>query len=186
MGAEGIVDSIYDHVPEIILIFAGILAILIVWQYLKNDTRVRYKLLVALGVIFGAFIIFLSVTSYTEWNLPTAILIAIAGFTLIIRPFKEVHFAVIFALLVIVLVYIFLGQITQEPFDILATGWPRAILAFVAGALVYSILHFAEVVIKLFGKIFNCWPILLILGIICIAEAISILAGYGSLYGLVK
>jgi hypothetical protein len=186
MDVEGIETAIWDHVPEIVLILAGLLAILIVSQYLKNDTTLKYKSLVFIGVIAGAVMIFLSVTSYTTWNIFTAALIAVAGFTLIIRPFREVHFAVLLALMVLVLVYIFLGQITAEPFDLLATGWPRIIVAFVAGALVYAILNFAEVIIKLFGKFFNWWPVLLILGLICIAEAASILAGYGSLYGLVK
>ena len=60
----------------------------------------------------------------------TTIIIAIASFALIIRPFRDVHFAVIIALMAMVIVYILLGDITQEPFDVLNHGWPRIVVAF--------------------------------------------------------
>jgi hypothetical protein len=139
----------------------------------------------ALGVIFGAVMIFLSVSSYADWNLFPAAVIAITGFTLIIRPFREVHFAIIGALLIMVLVYIFLGGLAGTELNFLTELWPRIIVAFVVGALAYMIMNFAEAIIKIFGKLFNWWPFLLILAIICIVESLLMFLGYGSLYDFV-
>ena len=63
----------------------------------------------------------------------------------------------------------------------LSEGWPRLIVAFLIGALVYMVLNFAEALVKLVGKVLNWWPLLLVLGLVCIAEAVCMLMGYGSI-----
>ena len=185
MADESIMDFIYAHVPEIILLVGGLIALLIVVIYLKDKSSKKYKLFMFIGVLFGALMISLTVSSYTEWGTFVAAVIAITGFTLVIRPFRNVHFAVIGALLVMVLVYLFMGELAGTQLDFLADMWPRIIVAFVAGAIVYMMLHFAEAIVKLFGKLFNWWPLLLVLALICIVESILMFSGYGSLYDFV-
>ncbi|MBO4763672.1 MAG: hypothetical protein J5485_03540, partial [Candidatus Methanomethylophilaceae archaeon] len=63
----------------------------------------------------------------------------------------------------------------------LSQGWVRIIVSFIAGAIMYGICSFAEAIVKFFGKLLNCWPILFILGLVCIAEAILMFMGYGSI-----
>ncbi|MDR0309788.1 MAG: hypothetical protein LBH88_03415 [Candidatus Methanoplasma sp.] len=185
MDIESISDFFSTHVPEIVLLVGGLVALLIVYSYLKDKSTVRYKAFMALGVLFGALMIFLSVTSYADWNLFVSVVIAVTGFTLVIRPFRDVHFAIIGALLVMVLVYIFLGGLADTALGFLAEGWVRLIAAFIAGAVVYMIMNFAEAIVKLFGKLFNWWPLLLILALICIIESVLMFTGYGSLYDFV-
>jgi peptidoglycan/LPS O-acetylase OafA/YrhL len=186
MAAEPITDFISAHIPELILLTGGIIALLIVYAYLKNDLSKTYKGLMAVGVLFGVLMIILCVSSYADWKMFPSVVIVITGFTLAIRPFREVHFAVIGALLVMVLAYLLLGSLAGTTgLEILAEGWPRVIAAFVIGAIVYMILHFAESIVKLFGKLFNWWPLLLILALICVIESILIFTGYGSLYDFV-
>ncbi|MCL2148613.1 MAG: hypothetical protein FWH47_04675 [Methanomassiliicoccaceae archaeon] len=178
-------EIVSEHAPEAILLVGGLIALLIVYCYLKDKHSNKYKLFMALGVVFGILMVAMSVSSYTEWNLFAAVLIAVTGFTLVIRPFREVHFAVIGALLVMALVYVLLGGLAGTLLDVLASGWPRIIAAFLVGAVAYMILHFAESIVKLFGKIFNWWPLLLLLALGCIIESILMLTGYGSLYDFV-
>ena len=185
MDTESVTDFISVHVPEFVLLAGGIIALLIVYTYIKDDSSMKYKGLMTLGVLFGVLMILLSVSSYTEWGMFASVLIAVTGFTLVIRPFRDVHFAVIGALLVMVLVYIFLGGLEGTALDFMAVGWPRIIAAFVAGSLVYMMMSFAESIIKLFGKLFNWWPLLLVLAMACIVESILMFMGYGSLYDLV-
>ncbi|MCL2032862.1 MAG: hypothetical protein FWG96_06310 [Methanomassiliicoccaceae archaeon] len=185
MDAESITDFISAHAPEIMLMVGGLIALLIVFSYVKDKHSKKYKVFMGLGLIFGVIMIAMVISSYAEWNLFAAVLIAVAGFTLVIRPFREVHFAVIGALLVMVLVYVLLGSLMGTGLEFLAEGWPRVIVAFVAGAIVYMILHFAEAIVKLFGKLFNWWPLLLVLALVCIIESILMFTGYGSLYDFV-
>ncbi|MCK9323321.1 MAG: hypothetical protein M0P07_05135 [Candidatus Methanomethylophilaceae archaeon] len=182
MDTQSIIDFWSTHVPEVILIIGGIIALLIAYTYLKNDLSKTYKFMMALGVIFGATMIFLTVTSYSGWGIFTAIVIAATGFALVIRPFREVHFAMIFSILIMVVVYILLANLVGTQLDVLAQGWYRVGVAFVCGAIVYMIASFAEKLIMLFGKLFNWWPFLGLLGCVCIFEGCLILAGYGSIY----
>ncbi|MDR2698279.1 MAG: hypothetical protein LBB30_01200 [Candidatus Methanoplasma sp.] len=185
MGIESITDFISANIPEVVLFVGGVIALLIVYAYLKDKHSTMYKVFMALGVVFGALMIFLSVSTYTEWELFPAVVIAVTGFTLVIRPFREVHFAVIGALLIMVLVYLFLGGLAGTDLDFLATGWVRVIVAFVIGAVAFMIMSFAEAIFKLFGKLFNWWPLLLVLALICIVESLLMFYGYGSLYDFV-
>ena len=169
-----------NHVPEIVLLLVGIIALFIVYMYLKDNDSPGYKLSVLIGVIVGAIMVLLCVTSKASTG--TTIIIAIGCFALIIRPFRDVHFAVILAVLAMIVAYILLGDVTAEPFNVLATGWPRIIAAFVVGSIVYMMLNFLQAVVLGAAKILNAWPILIIVGVICIAEAICVYCGYDSVY----
>jgi len=171
-----------NHVPEIMLGVMGVVALLIVLFYLKDKDSGQYKLMVLLGVLVGILMVILCVTSSMKTALGTTIIVTIGCFALIIRPFRDVHFAVIIAVLVMVIVYILLGNITEEHFLFLASGWPRIIVAFIAGSIVYMMLNFLQAIVLGCAKILNAWPILIIVGVVCIAEAICVSMGYDSVY----
>ncbi len=188
---EYLPEWFFEYLSPIVLIAGGIMALLIVFLYLKDKDSAWYKLAVTVGVVMGALIAVLAVVEGYHAQTYTLILIAVAAFTLIIRPFREVHIAVIIGLFVMVLVYIVLGRLNGQEvggvdLTVLAEGWPRILIAFVAGSIVFGMLRFAEAIVKLFGGIFNFWPILFILGIICIAEAVCMMLGYGSIFDYIR
>ena len=111
-----------NHVPELILALVGVLALAIVYTYLKDKDSSAYKIMVLLGVLMGVLMVALCVTSSMKTATGTTIIVAIGCFTLIIRPFRDVHFAVILAVLAMIVAYILLGDVTAEPFNVLATG----------------------------------------------------------------
>ena len=180
------------HVPETVLLVGGILAILIALTYAGNKNGGKYKFLMILGAFFGVFMLVLSFTEGDVWRTGTSIIILIAAFTLLIRPFRNVNFAIVLALLVMGVVYLALeglnGYMLFDHIDLtsLSAGWPRIILAFVAGSFVYMITNFLQAIVQFFGKILNCWPILFILGIVCMIEAYSMYMGYISVFDYVR
>lgn len=181
---QSLIDTLNsNHVPEIVLLLVGIVALFIVYMYLKDNDSPGYKLAVLIGVLVGVLMVALCLTSKAGTG--TTIIIAIGCFALIIRPFRDVHFAVILALLAMVIVYILLGQITQEPFDALNSGWPRIIVAFVAGSIVYMMLNFLQALVLGSAKVLNAWPVLAVLGVICIIEAVCWFQGYPSVYDMI-
>ena len=184
MDTSSITDYVTGHIPELILLVGGLMALAIVITYVKNESSKKYKFFMALGFIFGIAMIVLCISSYTEWPWFASVIIAVAGFTMVIRPFRNISFAAILAILVMVLAYLFLGELDGTVLEFMASGWPRIIAAFVLGAIAFMLTNFAESIIKLFGKLLNWWPLLLVLGLVCIAEAVMMLAGYGSLYDL--
>jgi len=174
-----------NNIPEMLIAVAGFMALLIVIAYVKDKEGFLYKFLVLAGLVTGALLIIVSIDTYGYWDLSTSIIAIVAGFALIIRPFRDVHFAVILALLVGVIVYVLLGDLAGGSLNVLAEGYPRIIIAFVAAALVFTMANFIESVVKIFAKILNAWPILLILGLLCIAEGVCVYMGYGSVYDMI-
>ena len=184
MDGTDITTWLGDNLPQTILLIGGLLAVLIAVTYVKDKDSWKYKGLVFLGFVFGVFMAIEASAYYGTWAMVTSVFVAVAAFTLIIRPFREVHFAVIIALFVMVLVYIWLGGVTTvSDFDVsfLSENPVRIIVAFILGAVVYGLLNFAEALVKGIGKILNWWPLLLVLGLICIAEAAFMFLGYGSI-----
>lgn len=187
MDADAIIASLKEHSPEIVLVIGGLIAIFIVYLYLKDDGSAKYKFTVFLGLVAGVAMIYIAAVNWSGLALATAIIVAVGGFALIIRPFREVHFSVILALFVMVVVYILLGEldgtmIYSIDISFLASGYVRIAIALIAGAIVYMITNFIEEIIRLFGKILNWWPFLLIIGLICLAEGAIVFLGYGSVY----
>jgi hypothetical protein len=187
MEADAIIASLKEHSPEIVLVIGGLIAIFIVYLYLKDDGSAKYKFTVFLGLVAGVAMIYIAAVNWSGLALATAIIVAVGGFALIIRPFREVHFSAILALFVMVIVYILLGEldgtmIYSIDISFLASGYVRIAIALVAGAIVYMITNFIEEIIKLFGKILNWWPFLLMIGLLCMAEGIMVFLGYGSVY----
>ncbi len=184
MAETDIAAWLADNLPQVILLVGGLLAIAIAVSYVRDKDSGKYKALTALGVVFGAFMALEAVAKYGEWRMVTSVCVAVAAFALIIRPFRDVHFAVVFGLLAMVLVYIGLGGVTDvSGIDIsfLAENPVRIIVAFIVGALIYGLLNCGEQSVTLFGKILNWWPLLFVLGCLCVAEAAFMFLGYGSI-----
>ena len=192
MDSSDITSWIDANLPETILLIGGLLAILIAVFYVKDKDSWKYKGTMVLGFLFGLLMAVEAITTYGEWRLVTSIFVAVAAFALIIRPFREVHFAIILSFFVMVIIYIAMGQFNGymlfDQFDltVLSEGWPRIIMAFIAGAFVYMITNFAEGLVKMFGKLLNFWPVLLILGLVCIVEAVLMLTGNGSIVDYIQ
>jgi hypothetical protein len=184
-------EWVTGYLSPIVLLLGGIVALLIVATYLKDKDSMKYKVMVGVGAVLGVLIVILAVIEGYPVRNHTLILIALAAFTLIIRPFRDINIAVIIGLLVMVLVYIMLGNLAGQTagsidLTVIAQGWPRIIIAFIAGGFVFGMLRFAEELMHLFGKILNFWPVMLILGVICIAEACCIFLGYGSIFDYIN
>ncbi len=184
MDGTDITTWLGDNLPQVILLIGGLLAVGIAVAYVRDKDSWKYKGLMVLGFLFGVFMAIEAAAFYGDWRMVTSVFVAVAAFTLIIRPFREVHFAVIIGIFVMVLAYIWLGGLTEvSGFDIsfLADNPVRIIVAFVIGAIVYGLLNFAEAIVKGVGKILNWWPLLLVLGLVCIVEAAFMFMGYGSI-----
>ena len=148
-----------NNVPEICLAIMGVLTLALVFAYKEDDGSLTYKLLVALGVLFGVFMVYVSVAVDTGWALGTLIICSIACFTLIIRPLRNVKIEVVVGLLVMVWMYMYLGTLTGASIDFivdidmsfLATGVPRIVVAVLVGALAYMVTGFATGLAMLIG-----------------------------------
>jgi hypothetical protein len=189
MEMSDITDALMsNHIPTAVLMIGGLLAVIIAYAYLKDHKSAKYKLLMLVGMIFGVFMAVIAFNTYgvTDMALTTSVIMVVAAFTLVIRPFKEVHFAVLLALMTMAIAYVLLGGLAGTSLSVLSEGWWRVGIAVVCGVLVYSLMHMLESIVKFAGKLMNAWPILFILGAVCILEATMVFMGHGSVYEYVQ
>ena len=190
-------DSVMDalntnNVPEICLLLMGVVALVIVGYYRSDKDSGLYKAMVAVGVITGIFLVVVAVMAETSWSKGTLLVVTVASFALITRPIKDVNIAAIIGLVVAIWVYLILPDAVSDlnsPFEfleVLGEGIPTIIVAVVAGGIVFTILQFIQALVMLFGKIFNAWPFLLVIGIWCIVESIFLMMGYNSTYDYIS
>lgn len=171
------------HVPEIFLAVIGVLVILLVAFYLKDKEGGYYKLVYFVSLVAAAITVIFLITGALKVETGPLIILCIACFTILVRPFRDTHLVAIFALFVLVLVYIILDGINGVEF--LEQFWVKLVIALIAGVIVYLIGSFIEAIVMLFGKLFNWWPMLLCIGVLCIIEAILIATGNGSIISLI-
>lgn len=166
---------------EILLIVAGLVSFLIVYLYRDDKDATEYKLAMVGGLIVGVAITAVAAMNYSRWSAFDNALIFLAGFALIIRPFRQTQIAIIAALVVMVATYYYTGTLTGN-LEFLADGTPRIVATIVAGAFTYMILNFIEKLADILGKFLNLWPVLLVLGIVCLVEAVLIIFNGTSLF----
>jgi hypothetical protein len=187
MEIAGISDALMSyHIPEATLALGGIFAVILTILYLKDRDSAKYKAMMVLGVLVGALMAAVAYNTYGLWSITTSVIMIIAAFTLIIRPFKDVHFALLLALMAMIIVYVLLGGLEGTMLEMLSGGWFRIGIAVFCGVMIFSLFHMLESVVKIAGKVMNAWPVLLVLGAVCIVEATFVIMGYGSVYGYMK
>ena len=89
-----------NNVPEILLLVMGVVALAIVIGYREDKDSALYKVLVLIGVLTGAFLVYVAMAVDTGWSKGTLIVLTVAAFTLIVRPIKDVNIAAVIGLIV--------------------------------------------------------------------------------------
>ncbi len=172
-------------IADVLLLAAGIISLLIVYTYRADKESSKYKAMMILGFLIGLGVVAAGALYYKEWSTFDAALIFVAAFALVIRPFRKTEIAIIAAVIVMIAVYLYAGTLTGD-WAVLAEGYPRIILAVVAGAFVYMVLNFIEKLADLLGKFLNLWPVLAVLGIICLVEAVLLIVNGTSLFDYIE
>ncbi len=165
-------------VPEVILGLGGLLAFLMAFRYMRAGGGLAYRLKTLLGVIGG---LVMMVTVYAlqahatgEWSVISMALLGVTGFALFFRPFRTMNLAVILAIVAAVGLYLFLGTLTDPAWEFLTDDVIRAVIALAAAVIIFTAMRFVQELITFVSKIVNAWPILLLLGLLCMGEAAAL------------
>jgi len=164
--------------PEAILGLGGLLAILISLTYARDKGKAMYYLGAALGMVVGALMLILVYILYVDdtavWSTFSLVLLGVLGFALLFRPFRSVNLAVVLGVFAGIILYMYIGGLTDPAYGILQDPTVRAVLSFIVAVLVFTSLNFIEELTSLINNVLNAWPVLLILGILAVAEATAI------------
>ncbi len=163
-----------------ILVFGGIVAVSKLLSFLtKGSAEKILKGLGYLGIFIGALLlatgtmVLLEQTSNIEvWGL-----LLVTGLGLVLKPLSKVPFSALLGLTVglicVGLLYLYF-PLPSTVFGI-SSLWIYLGIFFVPALIVFLIFKFVEDLMKFFGLILGSWPVMTILGFLCIAQGILLL-----------
>lgn len=178
---EGFVAGSFSLV---LMFLGGMMAVTIAMEYNNNEKSVLYHMAVLFG-LFHAIVIMLTVgIMYVmdAWSNVIIILMGVMAFTMAFRPFMR--FSVSFAISGLAGVIAYYGVYLFFPGFVGTVGIPGLVLvAGITFIFLWLVLGFAEAGLEAVAKILNAWPILTILGALCMTEATLTYFGFSLLGG---
>lgn len=163
-----------------IFIFGGIVAISKLLSFLaKGSAEKILKGLGYLGIFVGALllatgtmVLFEQTSSIDVWGL-----LLVTGLGLVLKPLSKVPFSALLGLTVglvcVGLLYLYF-PLPSTVFGI-SSLWIYFGIFIVPALIVFLIFKFAEDLTKFIGMILGSWPVMTVLGFLCIAQGILLL-----------
>jgi hypothetical protein len=163
-----------------ILIFGGIVAVSKLLSFLiKGSAGKVLKGLGYLGIFVGALllatgtlVLFEQTSSIEVWGL-----LIVTGLGLVLKLLSKVPFSALLGLVVglacVGLLYLYFPL----PSTVLGVSslWIYLAVFFVPALIVFLIFKFVEDLMKFFGMVVGSWPVMTVLGFLCIAQGILLL-----------
>lgn len=163
-----------------ILIFGGIVAVSKMFSFLiKGSAGKVLKGLGYLGIFVGALllatgalVLFEQTSSIEVWGL-----LIVTGLGLVLKPLSKVPFSALLGLVVglacVGLLYVYF-PLPATVFGV-SSFWIYLAIFFIPALIVFLIFKFAEELMKLFGMVLGSWPVMTVLGFLCIVQGILLL-----------
>ena len=177
--------ALTDYRMALLLAVVGLVCITIAKNYRDNPRSATYKLSMIVGVftatVLGAHVALQYLMG--SWSNTMVMITAVIVFGLLFRPLMNRNIAFVIAALVLIGVYMSIAVLVPDLYALLTVDG-LLLLSFMVATLIYVLLHFAEAGMEFVARVLNAWPILIVLGLLCIVEGIAIAAGYPLISGI--
>jgi hypothetical protein len=163
-----------------ILVFGGLVAVSKLFSFFVKGTAGKLlKVLGFFGMFVGALLLVTGVIVLLDqaWSIDVWVLLFVTGLGFVLKPLSRIPFSALLGLTTGLvcsgLLYLFLPL----PVTILGVSsmWIYLAVFLVPALIVFLIFKFAEDLAKLFGLVLGSWPMMTILGFLCIAQGILLL-----------
>jgi hypothetical protein len=161
------------------LVAGGLVAIASAW-YGRKESSSLDEVLLLLGFIVGVAMIAIGawIWSAGEFDITTRFILIFLGLSLFLRAIKGIKLAALIALIIGGAVGYGLYWISKSfELEFLSTT-VILVVAFIVLIIVYVIFKFAEDLMDLGGTVLGFRPLQFVMGLISLAEAALLLAGY--------
>ncbi|MDD3791686.1 MAG: hypothetical protein PHY74_00985 [Candidatus Bathyarchaeota archaeon] len=174
--------SMFVSLAPWVLLVGGFVALLKVYAKLRKGAQGKGQTTTGLiGFFAGIFLLIIGVTILLAnvWDTATWVLLVLTGLGLVLGPLSRIPFGAIFGLvtgaLCAGLVYIFFPL----PATVLGISslWIYLAIFLIPALFVFLVFKFAEEVMRLFSILLGSWPVISVLGILCILQGILLLMG---------
>lgn len=167
-----------DPYPALALIIGGLLSIFVAIYGRRDDSYLDevgtfFAFVIGIGMAVMAFF----VATEETVELFSLIVIAVLAFTLFLKPLKELPWAGVAGFVAgAVAAYAASTVLPSTVFDI--DEWIiLVVIFFIVGAIVHILFHFMEDVLTIARMVLNWKPVMVIVGLVAIAEGIMLYRG---------
>ena len=176
----GLDFSILVGLAPYVLIFGGIVAVSkLLSFFIKGTAGKALKGLGYLGIVVGLLLLATGVVILLDqaWSIDVWVLLVITGLGLVLRPLSKIPFSALLGLVVgllcVGLLYLYF-PLPAAVFGI-SSMWIYLAVFIIPALIVFFIFKFFEDLTKLFGMVLGSWPVLAVLGFLCIVQGILLL-----------
>jgi len=176
----GLNFSVLTGLAPYILIFGGIIAVSKLFSFfIKGSAGKILKGLGYLGILVGILLFTTGVVVMLDqaWSIDVWVLLVVTGLGLVLKPLSKIPFSALLGLIVGLtcagLLY-FYFPLPASVFGV-SSLWIYLAVFIVPALIVFLLFKFVEDLTKLFGMILGSWPVLTLLGFLCITQGILIL-----------
>ena len=186
----GVDFSVLIGLAPFVLVFGGVVAASrLLSFFIKGSAG---KLLKGVGY-FGFFAGILLLASGLvvlldgAWSVDVWVLLVVTGLGLVLKPLSKIPFSALFGLVAGLICAGLLYMYFPLPATVLGVSsmWIYLVVFLVPALIIFLLFKFVEDLTKLFGLILGSWPVLTVLGFLCVAEGILLLLNQSllSLFG---
>jgi len=182
--------SVLAGLAPYILIFGGIVAVSkLLSFFIKGTVGSGLKALGYLGIFVGVLLLVAGVVVLFEQTSLIEVwgLLVVTGLGLVLKPLSKVPFSALLGLVVGLVCVGLLYLYFPLPTTVLGVSslWIYLAVFFVPALIVFLIFKFVEELMKFFGLVLGSWPVLTVLGFLCVAQGILLLLNQSilSLFG---
>ena len=186
----GLDFSVFIGWVPYILIFGGVVAVSkLLSFFVKGSAGKVLKGLGYLGIFVGALLLAFGVVVLLEQtsNFEVWGLLVLTGLGLVLKPLSKIPIAALLGLVVGLLCAGLLYLFFPLPATVLGISsvWIYLAVFLVPALITFFIFKFVEDLTKLFGMVLGSWPLMTVLGFLCLAQGVLLLLNQSllSLFG---
>jgi len=172
--------SVLASLAPYILIFGGVVAVSkLLSFFIKGSAGNVLKALGYFGIFVGALLLATGVVVLIDQtsNIEVWGLLVVTGLGLVLKPLSKIPFSALLGLVLglvcVGLLYLYF-PLPATVFGI-SSLWIYLAVFFVPALIVFLIFKFVEDLVKLFGMVLGSWPVMTILGFLCVAQGVLLL-----------
>lgn len=172
--------SVLVGLAPFVLILGGVVAVSKLLGFLvKGSAGKVLKGVGYLRILVGVLLLTTGVVVLLDqaWSIDVWVLLVVTGLGLVLKPLSKIPFSALLGLIVGLVCAGLLYLYFPLPTSVLGVSslWIYLAVFLVPALIVFLIFRFVEDLAKLFGTILGSWPVLTVLGFLCIAQGILLL-----------
>jgi hypothetical protein len=176
----GVDFSVLIGLAPFVLVFGGVVAASrLLSFFIKSSAGKVLKGLGYFGFFAGILLLASGLVVLLDgaWSVDVWVLLVVTGLGLVLKPLSKIPFSALFGLVAGLICAGLLYLYFPLPATVLGVSsmWIYLVVFLVPALIIFLLFKFVEDLTKLFGLILGSWPVLTVLGFLCVAEGILLL-----------